>query len=201
MSLGYVLIVELRAQVLMQYFVLFKQPSFLVNWRCFVDLQAALCSIRIIRKVSDLAENLMSPAASLLKEKHHGVLIAGVQLCTDLCKVSASVLEYLRKVLLIMSKIYYQLMAVLIAGLFIEFFLILGFEEHICCTVIFPLSQSFVYFYKSNLFIKVAIKNFLAMVHPILISFCWLCLDNFVIFVNLVFTWELNTSLLYYLCL
>ncbi|THU54556.1 hypothetical protein C4D60_Mb10t26340 [Musa balbisiana] len=58
---------------------------------------AALCSIRIIRKVSDLAENLMSPAASLLKEKHHGVLIAGVQLCTDLCKVSASVLEYLRK--------------------------------------------------------------------------------------------------------
>lgn len=60
-----------------------------------------MCSIRIIRKVSDLAENLMSPAASLLKEKHHGVLIAGVQLCTDLCKVSASVLEYLRKVLLI----------------------------------------------------------------------------------------------------
>ncbi|XP_064986809.1 AP-1 complex subunit gamma-2-like isoform X2 [Musa acuminata AAA Group] len=62
-----------------------------------IKKKAALCSIRIIRKVSDLAENLMSPAASLLKEKHHGVLIAGVQLCTDLCKVSASVLEYLRK--------------------------------------------------------------------------------------------------------
>ncbi|URE47830.1 AP-1 complex subunit [Musa troglodytarum] len=72
-----------------------------------IKKKAALCSIRIIRKVSDLAENLMSPAALLLKEKHHGVLIAGVQLCTDLCKVSASVLEYLRKVLLIMTKIYY----------------------------------------------------------------------------------------------
>ncbi|CAA6657612.1 unnamed protein product [Spirodela intermedia] len=49
---------------------------------------AALCSIRIIRKVPDLAENFMGPAASLLKEKHHGVLIAGIQLCTDLCKAS-----------------------------------------------------------------------------------------------------------------
>ena len=40
----------------------------------------------------------MGPAASLLKEKHHGVLIAGVQLCNDLCKASVKALEYLRKV-------------------------------------------------------------------------------------------------------
>lgn len=59
--------------------------------------KAALCSIRIIRKVPDLAENFMGPAASLLKEKHHGVLITGVQLCTELCKASTEALEYLRK--------------------------------------------------------------------------------------------------------
>ncbi|KAJ4973273.1 hypothetical protein NE237_006447 [Protea cynaroides] len=59
--------------------------------------KAALCSIRIIKKVPDLAENFVSPAASLLKEKHHGVLITGVQLCTDLCKVSAEALDYFRK--------------------------------------------------------------------------------------------------------
>ncbi|KAJ6797801.1 AP-1 complex subunit gamma-2-like [Iris pallida] len=59
--------------------------------------KAALCSIRIIRKVPDLAENFMSAAAALLKEKHHGVLVAGVQLCTDLCKASMEALEYLRK--------------------------------------------------------------------------------------------------------
>ncbi|KAF8378312.1 hypothetical protein HHK36_029651 [Tetracentron sinense] len=59
--------------------------------------KAALCSIRIIKKVPDLAENFQSPAAALLKEKHHGVLITGVQLCTDLCKVSAEALEYFRK--------------------------------------------------------------------------------------------------------
>ncbi|KAL3511259.1 hypothetical protein ACH5RR_030660 [Cinchona calisaya] len=59
--------------------------------------KAALCIIRIIKKVPDLAENFINPAASLLKEKHHGVLLTGVQLCTDLCKVSAEALEYFRK--------------------------------------------------------------------------------------------------------
>ncbi|KAJ4711141.1 AP-1 complex subunit gamma [Melia azedarach] len=59
--------------------------------------KAALCSIRIIKKVPDLAENFINPAAALLKEKHHGVLITGIQLCTDLCKVSTEALEYFRK--------------------------------------------------------------------------------------------------------
>ncbi|XVE75085.1 hypothetical protein DITRI_Ditri12bG0068400 [Diplodiscus trichospermus] len=59
--------------------------------------KAALCSIRIIKKVPDLAENFINPAASLLREKHHGVLITGVQLCTDLCKISSEALEYFRK--------------------------------------------------------------------------------------------------------
>ncbi|KAL2510383.1 AP-1 complex subunit gamma-2 [Forsythia ovata] len=59
--------------------------------------KAALCSIRIIKKVPDLAENFVNPAAALLKEKHHGVLLTGVQLCTDLCKVSKEALEYFRK--------------------------------------------------------------------------------------------------------
>ncbi|KAH6763196.1 Adaptor protein complex AP-1 [Perilla frutescens var. hirtella] len=59
--------------------------------------KAALCTIRIIKKVPDLAENFINPAAALLKEKHHGVLLTGVQLCIDLCKVSNEALEYLRK--------------------------------------------------------------------------------------------------------
>ena len=46
----------------------------------------------------DLAENFIKPAAVLLKEKHHGVLITGVQLCTDLCKVSDEALEYFKQV-------------------------------------------------------------------------------------------------------
>lgn len=59
--------------------------------------KAALCSIRIIKKVPDLAENFINPAAALLKEKHHGVLITGIQLVTDLCKLSTEALEFFRK--------------------------------------------------------------------------------------------------------
>ncbi|KAF3779096.1 AP-1 complex subunit gamma-2 [Nymphaea thermarum] len=59
--------------------------------------KAALCSIRIIRKAPDLAENFMKPAGGLLGEKHHGVLITGVQLCTEICKASTEALDYLRK--------------------------------------------------------------------------------------------------------
>ncbi|XP_042052993.1 AP-1 complex subunit gamma-2-like isoform X3 [Salvia splendens] len=59
--------------------------------------QAALCTIRIIKKVPDLAENFINAAAALLKEKHHGVLITGAQLCTDMCKVSTEAHEHFRK--------------------------------------------------------------------------------------------------------
>ncbi|KAJ0254565.1 AP-1 complex subunit gamma-2 [Hirschfeldia incana] len=59
--------------------------------------KAALCAIRIIRKVPDLSDNFTNPAASLLKEKHHGVLITGVHLCTEICIVSSEALEYFRK--------------------------------------------------------------------------------------------------------
>ncbi|CAE5958383.1 unnamed protein product [Arabidopsis arenosa] len=58
--------------------------------------KAALCSTRIVRKVPDLAENFVNAAASLLKEKHHGVLITGVQLCYELCTISDEALEYFR---------------------------------------------------------------------------------------------------------
>ncbi|KAG7592779.1 Gamma-adaptin ear (GAE) domain [Arabidopsis thaliana x Arabidopsis arenosa] len=58
--------------------------------------KAALCSTRIVRKVPDLAENFVNAAASLLKEKHHGVLITGVQLCYELCTINDEALEYFR---------------------------------------------------------------------------------------------------------
>ncbi|KAF5754743.1 putative adaptor protein complex AP-1, gamma subunit [Helianthus annuus] len=59
--------------------------------------KAALCSIRIVKKVPDLAENFVNPVVSLLKEKHHGVLLTGIQLCTELCNLSEEALEYFRK--------------------------------------------------------------------------------------------------------
>ncbi|KAG2702059.1 hypothetical protein I3760_06G073200 [Carya illinoinensis] len=70
----------------------FRDP----NTRKKSESFAALCAIRIIKKVPDLVENFINPAAAR-SEKHHGVLITGVQLCTDLCKVSPEALEHFRK--------------------------------------------------------------------------------------------------------
>nr|KAJ0205494.1 hypothetical protein LSAT_V11C500268560 [Lactuca sativa] len=59
--------------------------------------KAALCSIRIVKKVPNLAENFVNPAVSLLKEKYHGFLLTAIQFCTDLCNLNEEALEFLRK--------------------------------------------------------------------------------------------------------
>nr|KAJ0203995.1 hypothetical protein LSAT_V11C500230830 [Lactuca sativa] len=62
------------------------------------NLQATLCSIRIVKKVPDLAENFANPVVSLLKEKHHGVLLTAIHLRTDLCNLNEEALEFFRKI-------------------------------------------------------------------------------------------------------
>ncbi|OZJ06718.1 AP-1 complex subunit gamma-1 [Bifiguratus adelaidae] len=49
---------------------------------------AALCAVRIIRRVPDLAENFASKCKSLINDRNHGVLIAGVTLMYEMCCVS-----------------------------------------------------------------------------------------------------------------
>ncbi|ORY42809.1 Adaptor protein complex AP-1 gamma subunit [Rhizoclosmatium globosum] len=63
----------------------------------FVRKKAALCAIRLIHKVPDLLENYQSKAIGLLQDKHHGVLLTGVTLLTEMCKIDANVAEELRK--------------------------------------------------------------------------------------------------------
>ncbi|CAI9303649.1 unnamed protein product [Lactuca saligna] len=62
-----------------------------------IQKKATLCLIRIVKKVPNLAENLVNPVVSLLKEKHHGVLLIAIQLCTDLCNLNEEALEIFRK--------------------------------------------------------------------------------------------------------
>eukprot|EP00850_Spirogloea_muscicola_P001819 SM000007S20779 [mRNA] locus=s7:120003:125764:- [translate_table: standard] len=63
----------------------------------YIRKKAALCSVRLVRKVPELVENLVGPASGLLIDKHHGVLISGVKLVTELCLVSASALDLFRR--------------------------------------------------------------------------------------------------------
>lgn len=61
-------------------------------------LQAALCAMRIIRKVPDLMDHFVTKSTSLLSDKNHGVLLCGITLVTDMCAMDEETLAGFRKV-------------------------------------------------------------------------------------------------------
>lgn len=52
----------------------------------YIRRKAALCAMRICRKVPDLAEHFYEKAANLLSDRNHGVLLCGLTLVTSLCE-------------------------------------------------------------------------------------------------------------------
>lgn len=52
----------------------------------YVRRKAALCAMRICRKVPDLQEHFIEKAAALLSDRNHGVLLCGLTLVTSLCE-------------------------------------------------------------------------------------------------------------------
>ena len=52
----------------------------------YIRRKAALCAMRICRKVPDLQEHFLEKAANLISDKNHGVLLCGLTLVTSLCE-------------------------------------------------------------------------------------------------------------------
>ena len=52
----------------------------------YIRRKAALCAMRICRKVPDLYEHFVDKAKVLLADKNHGVLLCGLTLVTSLCE-------------------------------------------------------------------------------------------------------------------
>ncbi|CAG8443875.1 10855_t:CDS:10 [Ambispora leptoticha] len=63
----------------------------------YIRKKAALCAMRIIRKVPELQENFLSRAKSLLNDRNHGVLLTGTTFITELCHQSPEALQTFRK--------------------------------------------------------------------------------------------------------
>ena len=55
------------------------------NRNSYVRKKAALCAIRVVNKVPELAESFLDGAEALLADRHHGVLLAAVTLILRLC--------------------------------------------------------------------------------------------------------------------
>lgn len=52
----------------------------------YIRRKAALCAMRICRKVPDLQEHFLEKATHLLSDRNHGVLLCGLTLVTSLCE-------------------------------------------------------------------------------------------------------------------
>jgi AP-1 complex subunit gamma-1 len=69
----------------------------LSNPNPYIRKKAALCAVRVIRKVPDLLENFVPKIRLLLQEKNHGVLITTVSLMLEICETDKSRIEIFRK--------------------------------------------------------------------------------------------------------
>ncbi|KAL5627520.1 hypothetical protein BROUX41_003673 [Berkeleyomyces rouxiae] len=52
----------------------------------YISRKAALCAMRICRKVPDLQEHFVEKATKLLSDRNHGVLLCGVTLVSNMCE-------------------------------------------------------------------------------------------------------------------
>ncbi|KAG8945593.1 clathrin associated protein complex large subunit [Tulasnella sp. 424] len=63
----------------------------------YIRKKAALCALRVVRRVPDLLENYVQRAKGLLQDRNHGVLLTGITLITEMCQIDESCLEEYRK--------------------------------------------------------------------------------------------------------
>lgn len=62
----------------------------------YVRRKAALCAMRIVRKVPDLLERFIERTKILLTDKNHGVLLCGVTLAIEICQQDDEALDQFR---------------------------------------------------------------------------------------------------------
>lgn len=62
----------------------------------YIRKKAALCALRIIKKVPDLIDHFVSKAKSLLTDRNHGVLLASITLVSEMCQLDEGCLNEFR---------------------------------------------------------------------------------------------------------
>ena len=60
--------------------------------------QAALCALRVVRKVPDLHDHFIEKTKNLLNDRNHGVLLSGITLVIEMCQQTEGCLDEFRPV-------------------------------------------------------------------------------------------------------
>lgn len=63
-------------------------------------MQAALCALRVIKKVPDLTDHFIAKAKNLLADRNHGVLLTAITLVIDMVQADPACLAEFRNVCL-----------------------------------------------------------------------------------------------------
>ncbi|KAG8214996.1 adaptin N terminal region-domain-containing protein [Butyriboletus roseoflavus] len=62
----------------------------------YIRKKAALCALRIIKKVPDLTDHFIAKAKNLLTDRNHGVLLASITLVSEMCQQDENCLNEFR---------------------------------------------------------------------------------------------------------
>lgn len=62
----------------------------------YIRKKAALCALRVIKKVPDLADHYVAKAKSLLTDRNHGVLLTAITLASEICQLNDDLLSEFR---------------------------------------------------------------------------------------------------------
>ncbi|KAH8103982.1 Adaptor protein complex AP-1 gamma subunit [Cristinia sonorae] len=62
----------------------------------YIRKKAALCALRVVKKVPDLADHFVNKAKNLLADRNHGVLLTAITLVIEMCQTDPAVLEEFR---------------------------------------------------------------------------------------------------------
>ncbi|WWD17404.1 hypothetical protein CI109_101845 [Kwoniella shandongensis] len=63
----------------------------------YIRKKAALCALRVIRRVPDLMDHFTNKAKALLQDRNHGVLLTGITLVTEMCELDDKICDEFRK--------------------------------------------------------------------------------------------------------
>lgn len=77
----------------------------------YIRKKAALCALRIVRRVPELADHFVNKTKSLLQDRNHGVLLAGLELAKALCAIDDGVRDEMRKAVPLLVKHLKNLLA------------------------------------------------------------------------------------------